>query len=284
MLKQLISFVLSSLVFLCTKAQDPDYADEDIIKIYSQLGDIHNKGLDAVFENLQKTYGERYSGDNSKESYLKINHQMDEVVKNYVTEELVVKDIEMTKFIESYHLPIMPKSENVDLVTLIKSKEDGKTLSEEFLNSMSELNTIIEKGNLSPNKEDYENLLKKYISQLKSFKEKVYLTSCISIGYSSELYWSKNFSKWKDFFLPKSSTISGTPTSKAKDIVKADISGIIVGGIGGCVSGAIGGTVTFPGVGTIAGCAGVGAVGAVTGGLGGSMVSAVNSFLDWLVG
>ncbi|MBL0356158.1 MAG: hypothetical protein IPP72_04405 [Chitinophagaceae bacterium] len=149
---------------------------------------------------------------------------------------------------------------------------------------MKELNSLIENGKLSPAKEDYDKLITNYISRLKTFKEKIYLVSCISVCYSSQIYWSKHFSKWQEFFGPGTTGNTSGPTmEKAKDIVKADVSGIIVGGVGGCISGVIGGTVTFIVVGTIAGCAGLGAAGAVTGGLGGSLTSAVNSFLDWLL-
>lgn len=284
MLKHLFFITILSASCLCLKAQAPEYSDEEIIKIYTQLGDVHNKGLEVVFGNLQKNYGSVYSGNNSKEAYTKFNQQIDEFLRSFIIEELSVKEIDLTEFIESSHTSPLSKSENVDLVDLISNKEDGKTLSEDFYYSMKELNLLIENGKLAPSKEDYDKLITNYISRLKTFKEKIYLVSCISIGYSSQIYWSKHLSKWQEFFGTEVIGNNSDPTmGKAKDIVKADISGIIVGGVGGCISGAVGGTITFPVVGTIAGCAGVGAVGAVTGGLGGSLTSAVNSLLSWLL-
>lgn len=282
MKKFLLLLFSASISFIANAQKDTYYSDEEIIKIYSLIVEIHNKGLDNVLNNLQKNFGEKYSCGNSKEAHLEMNKKIDEMVKDFVTTELELKDIDLAPFIESYHG--MSKNQGADLTTLINSKEAGKGLSEDFFNSISEINSPLDDDKNNSDKEGYDKIVVTGIAKLKTFEEKVYLVSCASMVYSSNIYWKNNFEKWQSFFVSNPEPFIPVAEGRAKDVVKADISGIVTGGIGGCVYGAIGGTATFPGVGTIVGCAGLGVAGALTGGLGGSITSAVNSFLDWWLG
>lgn len=100
-----------------------------------------------------------------------------------------------------------------------------------------------------------------------------------SAGYNSIIYWRDNYSKWQSFF-GRATALLAKP---GKDIGIADISGIVTGAIGGCAWGAAGGTIVLPGAGTVAGCAGVGAIAALGGGLGNSAKKGVAFFFQ-LVG
>ena len=181
-----------------------------------------------------------------------------------------------------------------DLVSQIKSLKQAESLSNSFFVLMKQLNILIDRD--AP-KTEFDNLMKNGISTLTDFDEKSKFVSCASIGYSSLQYWKQNVSKWQ-LLLSKDNSTFSSKTNTSFDVIKtpfnatengvgtaigkADITGIISGGVGGCFWGAVGGSTVLPVVGTLTGCAALGASGAITVGLGNSAKSAVESFVNWL--
>lgn len=295
----LINLALATVLFSCqkinTKTADNTFSDEKIILIYSQLGEIHNLGLDYVFSELQKQNLQFANGSNSKLIHDMIYNMIDNSVIAFTNKSLAIKNIDLKPFIEMNNTnnPIKDYLRK-DLVSQIKSLKQAENLSNTFFVLMTQLNILIDSD--AP-KFEFDKLMRNGISILTDFDEKSKFVSCTSIGYSSLQYWKQNVSKWQQLF-STDNLISSTKKITSIDAIKApfnapansvgtaigkaDITGIITGGVGGCVWGAAGGSTVLPVVGTLTGCAALGASGAITVGLGNSAKSAVESFVNWL--
>lgn len=291
--------VITAMLFSCqksnTKEKEEVLSDEKIISIFSQIGEIHNSGLDYVFTDLQKQNLTLVNGNNSINNHDKIYKLIDNSVTEFAYKSLKIKSIDLSPFIEKNNTG-NPIKEYLykDLVSQIKSLKQAEGLSIAFLRLMAELNALVDKN---ASKIEFDNLMKNGILTLNDFDEKAKFVSCTSIGFSSLQYWKRNVSKWKQMLssgnlqtttkvssdLNEIRVIYTVPADDpGKAIGKADITGIITGAVGGCVIGAAGGTTVLPVVGTITGCAALGSAGAITVGLGNSAKAAVESFVNWL--
>jgi hypothetical protein len=294
-------FTLSVCFFKVVQGQE--LTDEEIINTYAQIGKEHNSGLDFILEQLKKPYGPIFTDGKTESNRLKMIELINSAAKNFTGKELSVTDIDLNNFIhpEIDIRDILGK----DIVSALETFEEGKSLSPELLTAMKSLNELMDNDDKADKKDEYDKIIYENIGRLSLFKEKVYLVSCVNIGFSSLNYWNEKASVWEEFCGYKAQAKIKTAFSNimpvaaaglvniswhflkenpAKTIAKADVTGVIVGGVSGCITGAVGGTVVLPGVGTVAGCAGVGAVGAITGGLTGSATAAVHKFIDWIFG
>lgn len=284
--------IISIISISCKRetVKEKIYSDKEIIEIYSKVGQIHNEGLDIIYSEIEKN---KIDPNIEKESKRKLLFKLiDEKCINFVSTKLQLKNIDINVLINN---PTVDNSIKLnlkkDLVNKIKGQPNSESLSESFYLAMEELNILVDK---EANINEFELIINKYIKNMTDFDEKSKLVSCVYMGYYSKQYWMKNLNKWKTLivglnsnqFQKRTLTIE-TPEDieygqAARNILKSDISGIIVGGVGGCALGAMGGSAVFPVVGTLTGCAALGGAGALTGGLGGSAKTAVDSFIDWL--
>ena len=288
-----VAFIIFiSILISCQK--NSSKAKEEIILIYSSIGEIHNSGLDYVYNDLQKQYLNLVNGNYSKINHDKIFKVIDNSVMKFVNKSLTTENIDLSLVIEKNNTnnPIKEYL-NKDLVSQIKSLKEAENLSNEFFVLMTQLNLLVDKD---ASKIEFDNLMKTGILKLNDFDEKAKFVSCVSIGYSSLQYWKINATRWLQLLsngnsqlltkVPSSiidiNVISSVPKETITSIGKSDITGIITGGVGGCIYGAGGGTTILPGVGTLTGCAAVGSAGAITVGLGNSAKAAVESFVNWL--
>ncbi|MFL5772383.1 MAG: hypothetical protein ACJ75F_04445 [Flavisolibacter sp.] len=297
MFRILFSFLATCCSVMIHAQKGIAYTDNEIINMYSSVGEIHNKGLESAFNSLQQNYGTKYQGGLSKQDRDNMYRILDANNFAFVTKEIAVNSIDLTQMVnrDVEVRDYMYK----DLVSQFLSSKEGQNLSPEILNAFNELNSLMDDDSRCFNKSEYDRIVQDNIQNLQSFNEKVLLVCGFNIAYNSIQYWNENLVKWQAFFsysLTRKPTIppkSPRPinqysiqafrfTSPGRNIAKADVSGIVWGGTAGCITGAIGGSVTLPGVGTLTGCAGMGAAGAVTAGIGGSLKAAVNALLDWL--
>jgi hypothetical protein len=251
--------------------------NQQIIDIYSNVGVPHNEGLDYVLQGLKNYYGPVYHGGNSKAAHDLMYQNVDNNTKGYLTTKRSVSQSDANSCINNFkNSPV--KKFGTNLNTNITYSPYYSTLSANFKTAISQLNTLVHDETKCYTKTNYDAIVNNNIALLPNNNEKVYLVSMCNVGYNSIIYWRDNYSKWQSFF--------GAPTpmlaNPGKDIGIADVSGIITGAIGGCAWGAAGGTIALPGAGTVAGCAGVGAISALGGGLGNSAKKAVESFINWL--
>ena len=263
------------------------YSDAQIISIYSQIGDLHNKGLDKVFNDLQMQFGTNLNLSNTEDTRQKMYSQINKSLVSFMSQELQARDIDFISMLKGINSVNNSKTykENYltkDLVKQLQIIKQPSSLSQNFWALTNQLNQLMDKN---ARKDEYDEFVKNNISKLTDFNEKIALVSSASTAYSSLLYWKDNATKWRSFFNSKKNTNIASRAQAdgaGKTIAKADVSGIIQGAVGGCIYGAIGGTVTVPGVGTLAGCAAVGTGGAVFVGATRSAAAAVDSFVDWL--
>ena len=282
-------------------AQRLMYSDETIISMFSKVGEVHNNGLDAVLNDLNRDFGTVYRGGNTLNDRNTIYRRADESIQKYLKTDLQTRDMDTKQFIN--HEVEIKNILGKDLVSAIRMYAEGRTLSALFLDAMNELNNIMDNESICFNQSAYTRLINNYIGKLSTYKEKAYLVAMVNTAYQSSLYWQNNTDRWKNFFSNSGQAKSlvyfmdapfaafanwnGSIPNKnyfnwGKKVAKADVTGIVAGGINGCISGAVGGTVVVPGAGTVGGCLGVGIVGAVGGGLTASTAAAVSSFFDWL--
>lgn len=254
-----------------------ELTNQQIIAIYSNVGVPHNEGLDYVFAGLQTQYGSVYHGGNSKAAHDSMYQNVDKNTIGFLTTKRSVSQSDANSCINNFkNSPV--RSFGTDLTVNITYSPYYGTLSAKFKTAIAQLNTLMHDENKCYTKANYDAIVNNNIALLPNNNEKMYLVSMCSVGYNSIIYWKDNYSKWQTFF--------GVTTiqlvNPKKDIAIADVSGIITGAVGGCAWGAIGGTIALPGAGTVAGCAGVGAISALGGGLGNSAKKAVESFVSWL--
>jgi|GEM_PF-2307860 hypothetical protein len=293
-------------IFSCNKTSPQEAPlltenDKTIITQFSQIGQIHNDGLNEILESLKSKYGNKYIGGNSVEEHDNLFQLIDKSNQRFVESTIQPKNINIAELIEN-NKPfdnLIKANFGKDLSTQMRFKTNAisiaqkstiarsvtQELSENFYAAINELNKLVDND---AEKSEYDKLLEAKIGGLQTDEEKMKFASAVSIAHSTMQYWKENYNEWKAFFQETKQTSSSTVARAAaaedggKKVGKADIAGIITGGVGGCAYGAIGGTVVVPGVGTLAGCAALGSAGAITGGLGNSAKAAVESLIDWL--
>jgi len=276
----ILSFALFANDLFAQK--DIIYTDDELIQKLSTIGELHNKGLDYAFEKLHKKYGNTYSGGRTEKDRIEMKNFLEKTAIEFCNSSLSPNDICLDAIKKSQN-GLDYRLSTLDLVSQLKNEKVAANMSQQFYDLINSLDQLVNDDSRNKNKTEVDNLIKNGIGRLTNYSEKVSLVNSVNTAYSSVSYWSSNYDKWSAFF-PKGSSEMQARENPGKKIGKADIVGIITGGVGGCAYGAIGGTVVVPGVGTLAGCAALGAGGAITGGLGNSAKAAVESFIDWLVG
>jgi len=236
----------------------------------------HNEGLAYTLNHLKTYYGPVYTGGNTKADHDLMYQKVDQFNKGYMMNKRSVSQSDANSCINNFkNSPV--KQFGTNITTNITYSPYYSTMSTAFKNAVAQLNTLVHDDANCYTQANYDGIVNSNIALISDKDEKVYLVAMCSIGYNSMIYWRDNYTKWQAFF--------GTATplaSPARDIAVADMTGIVTGAVGGCAWGALGGTVVLPGAGTVAGCAGVGAISALGGGLGNSAKKAVESFFSWL--
>lgn len=311
----LFSTALIALVFSCQKSDRTKVTlnkqDAEIISQFSQIGKLHNEGLDNILNDLKAEYGTYYTGTTSAVSHAKVYALINKGNVNFLETTLMPKGIDVAQMIaaNSKYDYLIKSNFGKGLVTQMRAKllairhtESESTtvrsvisdMSANFYDAVNALEKLVDKD---ATKQAYDDLLEAKIATLTNNDEKMKFASAVSVAYNTMQYWKENFPKWAAFFNKSNLEFRSKTTSRSveaddkgktmteigKDVGKADISGIITGGVGGAIAGGVTGTVVLPAVGTTTGAVAGGVIGAVGGGLGNSAKAAVDAFVDWLV-
>jgi hypothetical protein len=284
MKKLLFSLLTFVLMIGSSSAQKTEvYSDAEIIEKLSTIGELHNQGLDYVFQQLTIKYGKSYSGGFTENERAEM---VDFIGDNSL--KFSINNIHPTSSIqtamENCKVNRQFQYSKLGLVDQVRNSKNAVLLSGSFFDMLKELENLVTDNARNSTKSEFDKLVKSGIAKLSIYNEKVYWVAAVNTAFSSLSYWDANYyGKW-DLFFSKNITGTSFKIKPPNSIGVADIAGIITGGAGGAAYGAIGGSVVFPGVGTLVGGAALGAAGAITGGLGGSAAAAVNSFVNWLAG
>lgn len=260
------------------------YSNQKLIKSFTIIGELHNEGLDSIYYGLSKLKKQK------KLESKDFNKFIDSATCKFISKKLHVESVA-----PEYYISKLNEIWNLKLKKGIKSDFDYVHLAnlEETKTSVLLKELLVELTELmqkDTSKHIYDSFLEENITKLGSVEDKIQLIAGVSIAYNSLKYWNKNVYEWNVLLNDdNNSTDNNKLVLAAKDLQKAakniavaDVTGVIYGGVSGCVFGAVGGTVTLPGIGTVAGCAGVGTLSALTMGLGESAKSAVQSLFDSL--
>lgn len=284
-MKKILLLLLQSFffyTFISAQVPTTEFSNEQIKSIYSQVGPIHNNGLDHALEKLKEEYGSFYTGSFDERSKGEILNKLDFIIKDYVRTTLHVSGIDVWSWVKNIHQ--INNNDGEGLVSVVRKSETGQQLSDELFFALSDIENIMNDDVKRLNSNYYDAIVNGHIGGLRSFEEKAYLVSFASVANSSSSYWNENSEKWMEFFTKNKGEnyINGRGRFPWNSVAAADVSGIVFGAMAGCALGAVGGTITLPIIGTIGGCAGIATLTAVGGGLGGSLKKAVEEFFEWL--
>lgn len=268
------------LVVFAHAQDDVYYCNDELLRRFWITGELHNKGLDEVLGGLKATYGDQFKEEKTQEAQDKIFGVVNELGAGFTTKTLQVSGIDLLDFIRNSTFP-KGKDAALSLPGQLTSLQSDAKYSAELLAALEALDAQMESGS-ELSEDNYRNLAAKQMPLIRNYFERVYWVMAVSTAYFSLKYWGSNMVYWVNFLNGGGSATQRT--HPGKEIAKADVTGVIVGGAGGAIYGAIGGTATFPGVGTIVGAAGGGAAGAVVGGVTGSAKAAVSAFVGWVFG
>jgi hypothetical protein len=278
-MKKLFYTILFCLPFTLF-AQETAYTDEQLLELLSPAGEVHNEGLDFIFEEMRNAYGTVYNRERTLANRTELFNLIDKSTVVLINRRLEVKGIETEHFLENDMNNLLGSYLEFDLPGQVHVIDGNGKLSPQYYEATSSLGTLMASDADCIDQEEFNKLGREKIGKLTDPLEKVLWAASVSIAYHSKKYWKENAGKWTQFF-GTSATAKADP---GRDIAKADVSGMVWGAAAGATWGAIGGTVVFPGAGTITGAAGVGAAGALTGGIASSGKAAVSSLVNWLFG
>lgn len=266
------------------KGQDrpSDYSDEQIKNIYMQIGSLHNKGLDYCLAGLRREFGEFYTGGRTEDERQRILKKLQELSLDFTSMQLQVD----VKFVSSWlkRLADLNYRDEDGISGTLRNSQTGLKISPLFYEALNKIEMLLSSDESMNNKVLFDQIVNDYIGRLTSFEEKSQLVASVSTAWWSSAYWHERGEEWASFFAGHSVSSELTQARRFpwNQVASADVSGVVTGGSAGCAWGAVGGTVFVPGAGTVAGCAGVGAVMALGGGLGGSVKKTVEEFFNWL--
>lgn len=265
--------------------------DKELVQIYDGVGEVHNQGLDFVYDKIKSKIDEAKATDPSAKAEItpdEISKWSDEFVRTiYNPNDGEITDctplfLRLVGGIESNQDLSMP-----DAVTRVLQTD----LSPEVANALGELDKVLNEGSpfdtlwYFPPAHTFSDLLNRHLPNIKSMDEKAAFISAVSVAKNTTEYWAKNFRKWQELD-GQISPVSDNQTNYARgpgdDIADADVEGAYVGIMTGAYIGATGGTIVLPVVGTVAGTAAC----AVSVGVGTAVVAstarALTRFTRWL--
>jgi hypothetical protein len=265
-------------------SESKNYTDSEIVVIFSTLGKLHNDGLDSIYSVLEKNNLLLNNMPNTIEKRNLIYSLINQSIHKFINGYLQNNEINIDGTLNSLFNDNSEKLFGKDIVTQVTETKKNISFSPTYLILLNKIDSLV---NINAKEDSYNNLVLENLNSLDENFEKMQFIASVSIAFNSTNYWKKNLRKWNyllnhNYVEKTIMTVPANPNKTGNDIGKADVSGIIYGAGIGCGIGAFGGSIILPGIGTVTGCAGVGALGALTGGLGNSAKTAVDKFVDWL--
>ncbi len=285
----LMPFLISCVIFGCTKKSQffqesvneaKKMTDEEIIEIYSNVGEFHDNALDFIYNELYTL--NKNKGNSLLESDLDLTlTQLNGKVYQYIKDSFYVTGLDFTPL---YHYDtVTTPTYTIDNVL---QRNLNYTSSPTLKTAFDEFRTFVLDTTKNENFPKYDFLIQKYVPLLQSEIEKKAFVASVSVGKNSIQYWDTSYNKWQTLvndLTGKPNYAGKAPSGPGKDILYADIAGAGTGAVRGAIVGATGGTMIIPGVGTVAGGAACGLVGMLGGAAVGSAGEAVHSLIKkWL--
>lgn len=269
-------------------------SNEELVKLYSKVGEAHNKGMDAVFQRLKEFKKENGSFRTTYYNDEEVVGVIQETISDFIiTEYSYTNDIYGEAGVDSvdyFNRIVMRNSDpsivwdTVNSIFNFQASQKLRDFSQEIKTKLSETYSY----DSTYRKTILEGLMYSYISTMDSEYEKSIIISMTSVAVSSSNYWNQYYSSWENLMNEyMSGRKNGIKISKKvdpRDVVMDDVIGAGVGAVSGAVKGAIGGTLAVPGIGTVTGAACCGLVGMVGGAIGNSVKSAFwSSVKSWFL-
>ncbi len=278
------SYVVLQDVFSTSRSTSISIVDSTLVAHYSKAGDIHNEGLDSLYEFLMtKALSPDYDSIFLDDIYDGINKFLKK--KNI---------LEVADSLAHYNYP----TEREGYIAIVHHNPDSVIATKEvlakvmphyspsstFLSALDQFDslTTIINNSYSVQYSLFDSLLYRNLYIIQDSIEKISFITTIYVTKASIQYWNdvNNISKWaalKNLIISNGfrSSLINSRDNKVPGPAKADIEGACTGAVSGAISGAIYGTCAWPGIGTVTGAAANGIVGMVYGCISGSVTAAL---------
>jgi hypothetical protein len=99
-MKKLFYFICLCFPFALF-AQETVYTDEQLLQLLSPAGEVHNEGLDFLFEEMRNAYGDVYNKERTLANRMELFNLIDKSTVILVNRRMEVKGIETEKFLEN---------------------------------------------------------------------------------------------------------------------------------------------------------------------------------------
>jgi hypothetical protein len=265
-------------------------SDKDLIKLYSNVGKMHNRGLDHLYTVFKKIADSRQSQRTTDDSIdlLLVN----EAAANYFKNSIGCSGCSELNMVPYYFNDTAFRDrsglfQNSTVVSHYNGVNETP-LNSDLAGALLILDSTL-RNDLRPTYyEKYDSLIEVKVPTISNETDKAAFITCASVMKNSYQYWNKNSDKWDSLEAQLTGWHKNGQANKSigdiiKELVWMDGSGALTGLIRGLIIGAGGGSVTIPGIGTVVGAACGGLAGGFVGGVVGSGGSAIHSFIQWLV-
>lgn len=303
----LLIIIAMTTVISCTRetsSQSNSYTEMAFVNGISEFADLHDDGLDYLFEQFSKpvlaravrinvnNFGTIVQPSNPNEPPTLVNYKL---IPQYTMQFMGSKLNLNMDSISKINPGII--DDNMDVTVLLFDHQRywvsdyfryvfKKKFSSRLATALNSFQLVIE-NNTDTLKisTQGEGLITANVPYLSDTLEKVILVSMIRVGINSAGYWAKNQTKWTNIANAYYGSAARGPDIDWKDVIFGDIVGAGGGVLKGAWTGFTVGSVVIPGVGTVSGAAAGGLVGMMGGAVGGSATGAfwnyIKKAIDW---